>query len=332
MTTPQYLAHLPTHARSQALRALERTRLNDAIAAACKERRTAKNTVQRLNEAIDRARTEAGKLIASRWLFPPSPEADARRAQLAAECVQLAREHRDASALSAAAEVVYESARLERAWLDRPDPRTDGPIQMLATPLPHFSPKEVTAPGYTVIVLHPDPHSFPALFWREFHNGTVNRSRARAMLMRWSEREQSYVLRDPHGRLYVAAPGVRLELTPTDIAPPHTDGDALRAALAAYGFPAYRDSAGGQTWLVVPLDRSTPEADMYEVPHFRIISDEQVDRPASQHVERWSASAYDGDGECIDVLDPAPVGSTLAEDCAYVARAIDAFEIPRVQG
>ncbi|MGW0757082.1 hypothetical protein ACWD1Y_11440 [Streptomyces sp. NPDC002814] len=327
MTTPDYLAHLTTAARSQALRMLEGTRLNDAIKAAHDERRSARNAVHLLNQAIDRARTQADKLNADSLLYPPSQEADDERARLAEERAQLAREHQYASALSVAADLAHQSLRLERAWRDRPNPRTNGSA-LPATLLLPFHGRVVNASGYSVVVLHPDPHS-SALLWREMHHGTVNRSRARSMLTKWSERDQTYVLRDPHGRLYVAAPGVRLELTPTDIAPPYTEGDALRAALAAYGLPAYDDGEGGHTWLVVPLDRNASEDEMYEGPHFRINSSEHVDRPASQHDERWSASFFDGadeDGEYIDTLDPSPVGSTLAEDCAYIARAIADFK------
>ncbi|MGA5411521.1 hypothetical protein ACPCSC_30240 [Streptomyces lavendulocolor] len=328
MTSPEHLAHLSTSARSRVLRMLKRTRLNDAIEVTGEERTAARKGLHSLNHAIDRARVEQSKLDADSRLFPPSAETDEARAKLGEHRTWLAEEHRYASALAAAADIVHASVRLERAWLDRPDARRDGNGYMLAALLQPFQGRVVNAPGYKVVVFHPDPHS-PTLLWREIHDGTVNRSRARSMLTKWSEREQTYVLRDPHGRLYVTAPMVRLELTPTDIAPPHTEGDALRAALAAYGFQAYDDGEGGHTWLVVPLDRDASEDEMFEGPHFRINSSEHVDRPASQHDERWSASFFDGigqGGEYITTLDPAPTGSTLAEDCAYIARAIADFE------
>lgn len=323
MTTPDHLAHLPTAARSQALRMLESTRLNDAIDAAHDERRSARNAVHLLNQAIDRTRTEADKLNADSLLFPPSPEADAERARLAEERARLAHEHQYASARSAAADIVHQSLLLERAWRDRPTPRANGSA-LPATLLMPFNGRVVNAPGYSVTVLHPDPHS-SALLWREMHRATVNRSRARSMLTKWSEREQTYVLRDPHGRLYVAAPGVRLELTPTDIAPPYTEGDALRAALAVYGFSAYLGGEGGFTWLSVSLTQEASEEETYAGAHVRVSSGEDADRLVSQHDERWGASVYDEEGAYFDTFDASPVGSTLAEDCAYIAHAIADF-------
>ncbi|MFJ5142956.1 hypothetical protein [Streptomyces sp. NPDC088707] len=322
--TPNDFAHLPTSARTSALRTMESTRVNLAIEVSSKDRAEARAVMHRLNLDIDRARTAVAKLDARSVLYPPSPDAAEERTQLTEDLKRCTPEHRYASAWSAAADVAHESAKLERAWLDRPDVSNDQRVRMLASPLESCSQRDVTAPGYTVTVLHSDPHS-PTLLWREMHHGVVTRSRVRSMLSKWFEREQTHVLRDPHGRLYVAAPGLRMELIPTDIAPPQTGGDVLRAALAAYGFTSYQDSEGGHTWLVVPLDpRITEDSDSEIGIHIRINSDDRVDRPASQH-ERWSAGVHDQDGDYVTTLTPAPDDSTIAEDSAHVARAVDNF-------
>lgn len=321
MSTPNFLATLPTAPRRQALRMLERTRLAEAVEYTGQERAVARKVVHRLNQQIDATRAELDKQNAYSLLYPPSEEIAAQRTQLAEDLAQLVREHRHASALRAAADVVHESAVLERAWANRPDPtKTDGRLfaNVLCPPVGRF----VNAPGYTVTVLHPDPHVRDRQLWREMHHGTVKRSRARSILETWAERDQAYILRDAHGRFYVATPAQRLELVPTDIEPPHTEGDALRAALAVYGFPAYDDTEGGFTWLSVPLEQHASHEETYDGPHFRISSGEHADRPASQNDERWGASLYDEVGEHVTTLDGSPDGSTLAEDCAYIARAI----------
>ncbi|MFD0352974.1 hypothetical protein ACFVHW_04380 [Streptomyces sp. NPDC127110] len=120
----------------------------------------------------------------------------------------------------------------------------------------------------------------------------------------------------------IARAETRLELEPTDIAPPATEGEALRAALAVYGFPAYDDDEGGFTWLVVPAAADTPEDEAYAGLHFRIASGEHAERPASGHDQPWGASLYDDEGEYVTTLNSAPAGTTLAEDCAHIARAI----------
>lgn len=328
MSTPNYFAGLPTAPRRQALRIIERARLADAVEHTSEEQAAARKDVHRLNHAIDASRAEREKLHSYSLMYPPSKDIDTQRAHLAKEHAQLTREHRHAAALRAAADIVHKSAVLERAWSKRPNPtNTDGRLfaNMLFPPVSRF----VSAPGYTVTVLHPYPNVQHCQFWRELHHTTVKRSRARSILDTWAELDQAYILRDPHGRFYVATPTQRLELVPTDIAPPQTEGDALRAALAVYDFPAYDDAEGGTTWLSVPLERYVSHEETHDGPHFRISSGKHAARIASQHGERWGASLHDENGEYVTTLDGSPGGSTLAEDCAHTARAIAEFIPPQ---
>lgn len=328
MSTPNHLAHLATGPRRQALRMLERTRIADAVQSTREEAAAARKALHSLTQALETALAGQNKLTTHSLLYPPSEDRDAQRALLAREYAQLLREHRRANAFRAAANVVHESAVLERAWAGRPDPaKTDG--RLLANVLFTAVSRFVIAPGYTVTVSHPDTPARDRQLWREMHHGTVKRSRARSILETWAERDQTYILRDPHGRFYVATPTRRLEFVPADIAPPHSAGDALRAALAAHYYPAYEDSEDGLTWLSMPLEPSASREETRGGPHFRILTGERADRPASQYDERWTASFYAANGEYVTTLRCPRHSSTLAEDCAHIARAIAEFVPPQ---
>ncbi|MFF0754450.1 hypothetical protein [Streptomyces sp. NPDC004267] len=321
MTSPQDLVHLSTSARTNALRTVERNRIAQAIAVAASVREEAQTTLRGLNEALDRTRAQAGKVNANRALYPPSPEIEQERARLAKEIERLTGEQWFASALSAAAAVAHESAELERAWLDRPTTHTAAEVSLRAEILRAFSTRVVTAPGYTVKVLRLEPHN-ASLRWQETDHGRIRRSRARSIVKLWDKHENTHVLCDPHGRLYIAASRFRMELTPTDIAPPHTEGDALKAALAAYGFNSYDDGEGGHSWLIVPLDPHIPEDSTELGLHVRINSGDRIDRSASKHGETWSAGVHDQDGEYVTTLTSASEGTALVLDCAHIARVI----------
>ncbi|MFD0437202.1 hypothetical protein [Streptomyces chartreusis] len=315
MTTPDRLAHT---ARTQ----IQRLRLDEAAEATSIECRNAQLRVHQAGQALERHRARQDKQAKYSACYPPAEGKETEHAELAEALVGLEREHQHASALLAAALIVHESVTRERAWLERPAIGAGEP--MPAALVFPFAKKIVDASGYTITVLKPDSDG-PDPFWRETYHGTVSRTRARSILTAWSRQQQPYVLRDPHGRLYVAAPGLRIELVPTDIALPHSEGDALRAALAVYGFTAYDGGEGGFTSLAVSLTQEASEEETYEGPHFLISSGEHADRPASQHDEVWGASLYDEQGEYVTTLDGAPAGSTLAEDCARIAGAVAEF-------
>ncbi|MFV8133172.1 hypothetical protein [Streptomyces syringium] len=104
-----------------------------------------------------------------------------------------------------------------------------------------------------------------------------------------------------------------------------TEADILRAELSRHGYPAYDGGEGGFTWLVVPIDPSIPEEDVYLTPHFRISSGEHAHRPVPEHDEPWGASLYDGHGEYVETLKAAPEGTAVHEDSAHCARTIAAY-------
>lgn len=114
-----------------------------------------------------------------------------------------------------------------------------------------------------------------------------------------------------------------------EVAPVLTEGDVLRAALGALGYSVYADEERGFTWLVVPLDPDTAEADMYDGLHFRISSGERADRPATEHDEPWGAGLHNSEADHILTLDAAPDGLTLAEESAHCARAIAQYAASR---
>ncbi|MGW7596104.1 hypothetical protein ACWGK9_44550, partial [Streptomyces rubiginosohelvolus] len=312
--------------RRQTQRMLNRTRLAEFVMNTSEERTAARKVAHRLLQEIQANRAEQNKVNSRILLYPPSPDLNARYAQLSDDRTKLVREHRYASAHQAAADVVHESAVFERAWADRPELRgPDG--RMLASVVYQPVGRVASAAVYRATVLHLNPRD--GRHWQGVHYTTVKRSTARSLLEAWAGQEQAYVLRDPHGRLYVATPTVRLELTPTDIERPHTEGDALRAALTAYDLPAYDDTDGPASWLCVPLEPFISHEETHESPHFRISSQKHADRPASRHGERWTAAFYDENGWHVTTLDASPEGSTLAEDCAHVACAIATFASTR---
>ncbi|MFF6979442.1 hypothetical protein ACFZAV_17220 [Streptomyces sp. NPDC008343] len=312
MTTPGRLSHMD---RTQT----QRLRLDEAAEATSAQVRDAKLRVHQLDQALDRNRAQQDKHATYNACYPPAKEREDERAELTEARVGFEREHQYASALLAAALIVHESVTRERAWLERPAIATGDPMPVAL--LFPFAKKFVDAPGYTITVLRPDSDS-PDPFWREMYQSTVSRTRSRSILTAWSRQQQTYVLRDAHGRFYVAAPDLRIELVPTDIALQHSEGDALRAALAVYGFTAYDGGEGGFTSLAVSLTQEASEEETYEGPHFLISSGEHADRLASQHDELWGASLYDEQGEYVTTLDGAPSGATLAEDCAYIVAAV----------
>ncbi|WP_404949099.1 hypothetical protein HFP70_35540 [Streptomyces sp. ARC14] len=322
MTTPDFLSHLPTAAQAQRLHATARARLEDAVRRTAAERDAARDMLMDVNNQLDAARTALSKLNRDAELYPHSEERDTERAEIAARIDRLTECKPSFTALHGAATLAHQSATLELAWLDRPDPRSSLPTDTAATLLWHRSEiAAVTAPasGYTV-----DTYSLPqpGQPWRKNELGTVRRSRARSVVQNWMGEQGAYVLADRYGRLYVARAAWRLEMTPTDLAPPPTEGDVLRTALSVYGFPAYEDGEGGFTWLSVPLDPDATEKETYAGLHFRIASGEVCDRPASAHDEPWGLSVYDADGDYVTTLDPAPGDATLAQDCAHAARAV----------
>lgn len=110
-------------------------------------------------------------------------------------------------------------------------------------------------------------------------------------------------------------------LAAADTAGP-TEGDMLRAALAAYGIPSFRGSFDGVSYVVVPVDRTGDEAAAEEGLRLIVASGEAVHRPAAEHDEPWTAELCTADHEWAGEVFCAPVGLTPAEESAVTAWAI----------
>ncbi|MFI9052481.1 hypothetical protein [Streptomyces sp. NPDC053427] len=318
MTSPGVLAALPTRLRRDAQRKAEKRRIREALDFATLERTATRTTMNKLRTKADGVRREAAERDELSALYP---QTSAEVQKDTEEFRRLADTMAAAGAHGAAAEVAYESAGLERAWFRRKAAKEDAGgravVAELATGV-----RDVVAPGYAVTHLW---RREPGKPMELIDTHMVSKSRARSLIAAWFKSENGWVLRDTDDRLFVATPTTVLELVPTDMAPPHTEGDVLRAALESYGFPAYDDSEGGFTWLAVPLDPSTGEDDVYRGAHLRISAGEQADRVASLHDEVWGASVYDADGDYVTTLDGAPAGSSLAEDSAFCASLVAAY-------
>ncbi|WP_433860248.1 hypothetical protein [Streptomyces kronopolitis] len=317
MTSPGVLAALPTRLRREAQRKAEQRRIRDARRLATIERAATRMTMNKLRTKADGVRREAAEQDTLSPLYPPTAKVRKDREEFS----RLADAMAVASAHGAAAQVAYESAELEHAWFRRKAAKEDAGGSAIAAELAHGL-RDVVAPGYAVTQLW---RREPGKPMEVIDTHLVSRSRARSLISAWFRSSDGWVLRDSDDRLFVATPTMVLELVPTDMAPPQTEADVLRAALESYGFPAFDDSEGGFTCLAVPLDPSTAEIDVYRGTHLRISSGEHADRVASLHDEVWGASVYGADGDYVTTLDAAPAGSTVAEDSAFCAGRVAAY-------
>ncbi|WP_330335673.1 hypothetical protein OHS33_39230 (plasmid) [Streptomyces sp. NBC_00536] len=319
MSTPSILAQLDTAPRRRA----QRTQLIDAAETAERQHAEARKALHSLNQELDRVRTRAQRADRYIALYPYSPERQQERADIGQELAALEPAQRHAAALTAATNVVRESARLELAWFDRP--RSSAPGVSRAEVIQYHD-AAVPASSYSVTRLWAGIRK-PGEPWQSYDPDIVRRSRARSILAAWSSNPDNHLLRDAEGRLYIAGAGSRLEFVPNDIAPPATEGEALRAALAVYGYPTYDFEDCGMTSVIVPGDPRASEYHSCDGLYFQISSGEYACRPASAHDEPWGASVFNH-GEYVDTLDASPDGSTLAEDCAHIARAIANYSLP----
>ncbi|MER6616362.1 hypothetical protein [Streptomyces xantholiticus] len=101
-----------------------------------------------------------------------------------------------------------------------------------------------------------------------------------------------------------------------------TEGDMLRAALAAYGIPSFAASWGGVSYLLVAVDHATDEGDAEAGLRLVISSGEDAARPAEEHDEPWSAQLCAPDDDWVGEVFRAPVGLTTAEESAVTAWAL----------
>ncbi|MFE5795795.1 hypothetical protein ACFQ8C_24920 [Streptomyces sp. NPDC056503] len=104
-----------------------------------------------------------------------------------------------------------------------------------------------------------------------------------------------------------------------------TEGDLLRAELAAHGRHAFPGSEGGMSFLIMAAHPGAPDDEdvAYGVPHVLMYAGERADRPASQHREPWSAHLHDATGDYLTTLvDSGPAGLDAATDAARCAREL----------
>lgn len=316
MSSPSEFAQLHTQTRVDVLHDAEGKRISEALHAAREERAAARVALNQLRAKADSMSRKAAERETLRQLYPQLPSEAQPDVGTYADLTD-ALTH--AIALAAAAQVVYESVRLESVWFNQRVRNNRGPGGLAQ--VVHWNGRLVTAPSYLATLLLHDCRA-PADPWIGVETHTLNAGQVRSLIGAWIDAPDGWVLSDPDGRLYIAKSGMQLELVPTHIAAPHTDTEALRAALQAYGFTAVSGREAGHTWLAVPLDPTTPMSQVYLGMHLRISTSPDAKRRASASDGVWSASVYDADGEYVTTLDAAPAGSTLAEDSAYCARVI----------
>lgn len=108
---------------------------------------------------------------------------------------------------------------------------------------------------------------------------------------------------------------------------PATEGDLLRAELAALGRHAFLGGDRGVTYLIMAVGpvASDDESAAYGVPHILMYAGEQADRPATEHREPWSAHLHGAAGEYVAIFDGSPTPLDAAADAALCARHVTAW-------
>ncbi|MFS0691883.1 hypothetical protein [Streptomyces nitrosporeus] len=104
-----------------------------------------------------------------------------------------------------------------------------------------------------------------------------------------------------------------------------TEGELLRAALAAVGRYAFPGSEGGMTFLIMAARPGAPDDEnaAYDGLHVLMYAGERADRPASEHREPWSAHLHDAAGDYLTTLvDGAPGDLDAAADAIRCAREV----------
>ncbi|MFF4188144.1 hypothetical protein ACFYZ9_33615 [Streptomyces sp. NPDC001691] len=230
---------------------------------------------------------------------------------------------REKAALLAATDMVAEAARLELTALRDSWARRNLPLGVLGqAELTSTEPFTTSAHGYRATVLRPGWHTRNE--WTAQGPEDWSRGRTETVLGQWNRTRDAWVLRDADGNLFMASSRLRLELHPTVSAIPN-EGDVLRAAFAAYGWPAFDDGEGGVTSIVVPLDPATPEDATYGPRRIVIDSDERADRAVTEHGAPWSAHLYDEEGNYVDEVFTTPEGADAAHDAAACAAGVVAW-------
>ncbi|MET7563778.1 hypothetical protein ABZS95_26790 [Streptomyces sp. NPDC005479] len=107
-----------------------------------------------------------------------------------------------------------------------------------------------------------------------------------------------------------------------------TEGDLLRAELAALGRHAFLGGDGGVTYLITAVDPAAPadESAACNVPHVLMYAGEQADRPAAEHREPWSAHLHGAEGDYVaTIFDGSRAPLDAAADAVLCAREVTAW-------
>jgi hypothetical protein len=289
------------------------------------ERVAATHRVNRLRGLHDNAAAQLEEHRELLSVLPEDPRRDERIAGEAKDVEALRRELPYARALAAAATVAEEAAMIDVDWckqdllnVDRSPRAQHGEAEPVSGRAESLS----VAAGYELIHTH---RRWETGEWREMNRYHLTQSKTTRLLDLWLRADGARVLRDAAGILFIARPEAVIELRPTSLRVAPNEGDVLVAALAAYGLKAFEGSEDGPTFLVVPLDPSTPESEMYNGPRLLISSGEDADRPVREHDEPWVTALYDADGNHMDEVYAGEPGRSIAQDSASCARAIAEF-------
>ncbi|MEU3500194.1 hypothetical protein ABZ726_05290 [Streptomyces hundungensis] len=312
MTTPDKLASQRT---AQQRRTLLQTEAERCAAAeqACKEAKAAHARQQQSNHNKQRV---LKALLRNVRDMPFKEDRNRAVATLRNDIANGENEARETAALVAATSVAAQAARLELTALRDRQAQESLPVGSLGlAEVATAGPLVTAADGYKATMLRPG--------WRRPEEGPEvwSYERAENVLSQWSHVPSAWVLRDGDGNLFMASPDVRIELHPVT-APVPNEGDVLRAAFRAYGWPSIEAGQGGVTSVVVPLDPTTPEEAIYEWPHIIIDSDERADRPVAEHCMPWSAHLYDEEGCYVDEVFATTVGGDAARDAVACAAGV----------
>jgi outer membrane murein-binding lipoprotein Lpp len=325
MTSPGILAAQSTHAATAVKRRhllAELLGLGERLEAAAAERQAATHAANRARGLLDNQTAVLREHQAILPMLPPDPRRDERIAGDAAMVDDLRRAHLDARALAAAATVVEDALTMEVDWcrqrllnLHRPAGIHHGQAEPVTGRAEEF----VIATGYNVTL------------WRDdVEKGTRHLPQRKAVgLVNAWQRTGVPVLRDAAGGLFIASGQQAIELRPVTNLAARNEGRPMLAALGVYGWRAFSDRCDGRSFLALPLDPATPEAEAYAGPYLTIQSGEHATRPVQDHDEPWTLTPFDADGasgEPLYIGDPA---LSLAADSAACARAVVEFAAPR---
>ncbi|MER7937835.1 MULTISPECIES: hypothetical protein [unclassified Streptomyces] len=317
MTTPGILANRATHGAHAAQRAAISAQLTDLTArhpAAQDERVEAAHAQNRARGRLKNAEALHAAHRDLAPLLPSDPRRDERLAREAADLQALRADHLHASAWAAAARTAEDAIALEMGWRRHRIARIGGPtVDGRFEPVSGRAEAIVVGQSYESVVRRGD---------REPLHRVVDQRGAVAVIDSW-RRAGARILHNPDGILRIVAGEQTIELTPNPLSIPPNEGAVASASLSAYGWTPVEFEEGGATYVVVPLDRSADDDQVFQNLHVGITSGGEVaNRPIHLHDEPWVANLYDGEGAWVSTLYEGDPRLSLPADSAACARAV----------